>query len=175
MCDDASAICKFKELSQNVSSTALQGTRKLKAINNVSTHGGAIDCIRTLQGNRLATKSSDGWLCIWEQSSMDRLVVIKIPGCAVGSEPSLFGSTSCGDFVVVGNATGDVYVYDTVLGTMVCQKKTGRIKHTSLCAVGISDDCKHVLCTYGSGYIWRYEYISPMTISDQANRQAGLL
>ena len=37
-----------------------------------------------------------------------------------------------------------------------------RIKNAAVRAVAISDDCTHVLATYGAGFIFRHEYIAPI-------------
>jgi WD40 repeat protein len=95
----------------------------LKKADKDGAHSAAIDCIRWLPNHRAATKSVDGRLFVWDTTTWERVVAIKVPGCPPGCEPSLFGMTPSGDFLVAGNASGDTFVYDAATGTRVVQLK----------------------------------------------------
>ena len=95
----------------------------LKKADKDGAHSTAIDCIRWLPNHRVATKSSDGRLFVWDTATWERAVAIKVPGCPPGCEPSLFGVTPSGDFLVAGNSSGDTFVYDAATGSRITQLK----------------------------------------------------
>mmetsp|Transcript_21529 Transcript_21529/g.47227 ORF Transcript_21529/g.47227 Transcript_21529/m.47227 type:complete len:395 (-) Transcript_21529:329-1513(-) len=137
-----------------------EGAAVLKGASKESAHSAAIDCIRHLAGGRLATKSVDGKLFLWNAASMERQLALKVPGCPPGQQPSLFGASPSGAFLAAGNANGDLYVYDTDSGERLCHCKPGRVS-APVRAAAINEECTHLLAVYGQGFVWRYEFIPP--------------
>mmetsp|Transcript_6626 Transcript_6626/g.8993 ORF Transcript_6626/g.8993 Transcript_6626/m.8993 type:complete len:128 (+) Transcript_6626:1-384(+) len=104
----------------------------------------------------------DGCMCVWatEDNNTAPAVIIKVPYCGGTNIRSLFGFTPSGDFLVAGNAAGDLYVFDSFTGGKVCTLKHEKVS-APVRACAITDDCSHVLAVYGSGFVWRYEFIPP--------------
>lgn len=126
-------------------------------------HGEAIDCMRSLPGSRLATKSSDGRMFVWKvEGASNQLTLMsswKVPGChGIGfSSRCQFGCTSDGSFIAVGNTQGDSFVFDAHSGQK-CAHVTPIKVSAPVRACGLSNDCRHLLTALGNGFIFRFEY-----------------
>ena len=140
-----------------------------------------------LSGGRLATKSADGRIIVWDLSAAAKtqLASWKVPGCAAGDGArGRFGTTCDGNVLVAGSTGGDVFAYDAATGEKLATFSTGKARHlawiclhspgkqqvcdTCLCsqvrapvlACAVTDDCRNVLAVFGAGLIARWEVIS---------------
>lgn len=126
--------------------------------------GVAVDCMRFLPGDRLAVKSSDGRMNIWNFGSQLHLATWWIPGVHAPKSGHgarcAFGSTPDGAYLCAGNSAGDVYVFDASSGYRVAHvsaiKVTGPVR-----SCGLSDDCRHLLAVVGNGFLFRFQYCKP--------------
>ena len=143
-----------------------------------------MDCVSVLPGSRLASKSADGRVIVWDLSSGDKtqLTAWKVPGCAAGDGArGRFGTTADGDVLVVGSAAGDAFAYDTTNGAKMATFSTGKVcaahvfarfcrpcVHVSIScqvrapvqACAVTNDCRNVLAVFGTGLIARWELIT---------------
>ncbi|DBA70306.1 TPA: hypothetical protein ACH3X2_011731 [Trebouxia sp. C0005] len=126
-------------------------------------HTETIDCMQFLCHNRLATKSVDGRMCVWDMAAWKQLSSWKVPSCTVGggwASRCRFGCTPDGAYICVGNTTGDVYVYDTSDGKRMTHVAPIKVS-APVRACGLSPDCRHLLAVIGNGFIFRFEYRKP--------------
>ncbi|GLC63528.1 hypothetical protein PLESTF_000046100 [Pleodorina starrii] len=136
--------------------------------------GDVLECVRCMPGGRLAAKSSDGRLAVWELErggAAQQLLSLRVPGthpaagsggqgaaAALRSGRCRFNVTRDGAFICVGNPGGDVYVYDTSSGARAAHYSTQKMRGPAR-AAALSEDGRHLLTVHGNGYILRYEYI----------------
>jgi WD40 repeat protein len=105
-------------------------------------HGSSpVDCVRCLPGDRLATKSVDGQICVRGDVSKSPtaeslLVTFKVPGCVPPKKAVLqksltsFGCDPRGTFLACGNSDGETYVYDLATGELIKCVKQVRISQS---------------------------------------------
>ena len=77
---------------------------EFKVQSGSSSHSEAVDCLQYLPGNRLATKSSDGRMFVWNVGTGKSLTSWKVPGCnGLGgfSTRCQFSSTADGKYISV--------------------------------------------------------------------------
>ncbi len=100
-----------------------------------------VDCGRCLPGDRLATKSVDGQICVRGDVSKSPtaeslLVTFKVPGCVPPKKAVLqksltsFGCDPRGTFLACGNSDGETYVYDLATGELIKCVKQVRISQS---------------------------------------------
>ncbi|CAK0786987.1 hypothetical protein CVIRNUC_010203 [Coccomyxa viridis] len=126
-------------------------------------HWEAVDSLRFLAGGRLASKSLDGRMLVWDTAQRLQLASWKVPGCSARGgrgEAGGFAATSSGGHICAGNSSGDVRVYDTHTGKQVALVSPIKVTGPVL-ACALSDDCRHLLAAVGNGYVFRYEYRKP--------------
>lgn len=145
---------------------------------NSGRHTETIDCMRFLTPERLATKSVDGRMCIWDMAARRQLSTWKVPSCSVGggwSSRCQFGATPDGAYICVGNTTGDVYVYDSSDGKRMSHVAPIKVS-APVRACGLSPDCRHLLAVIGNGFIFRFEYRRPDTeVHDKENTDVNMI
>ncbi|CAL8464853.1 g4388 [Coccomyxa elongata] len=149
--------------------TGMQDSRRqVLEMDGEARHFEAIDCMRILPGNRLATKSGDGRMIVWDLAAKKQISCWKVPSCnSKGGykEVCKFGSTSQGDYICAGNSIGDVRVYDVSSGRQVALVSPIKIS-APVRACGLSEDCRHLVAVLGNGYIFRYEYRKPSSAEE---------
>ncbi|EFJ52110.1 hypothetical protein VOLCADRAFT_120350 [Volvox carteri f. nagariensis] len=134
--------------------------------------GELVECLRCMPGGRLAAKSSDGRLAVWDLGRGVQLLSLRVPGthsaavagggggAGLGAAAALrsgrcrFSVTRDGDFICVGNPAGDVYVYDTASGTRAAHYSAQKARGPAR-AAALSEDGRHLLTVHGNGYILR--------------------
>ncbi|GIL73165.1 hypothetical protein Vretimale_4757 [Volvox reticuliferus] len=148
--------------------------------------GDVVDCVRCLSGERLAAKSSDGKLVVWDLGRGVQVLSLRIPGthppagAGQGAAAALrngrcrFSVTRDGDFICVGNPAGDVYVYDTSSGARAAHYSAQKVRGAAR-AAALSEDGRHLLTVHGNGYILRYEYIRKQQLRKRAVADADAL
>ncbi|KAI7839041.1 hypothetical protein COHA_007183 [Chlorella ohadii] len=120
-----------------------EGSRRELALQGGASLSNSIDCVRFLPGGRVATKSSDGCMCIWHLSSgssqgsqgssaaaLEAVAAWRVPHCSGGggwANRCQFGTTRDGRYIAVGNSRGDCYVFDAESGERVCHMPAVRI------------------------------------------------
>ena len=131
----------------------------------------AVDCVRCLPGDRLATKSVDGVVCVRAARSSPAAAAAtttwKVPGCAVPRKHELrsalssFGCDPSGEFLAAGNSDGETYVYDVATGAAIKTVKQDRdFKGLNrVRAAAVSRDCRRVHAAFGPGVVWRAEVV----------------
>ncbi|KAA6427675.1 MAG: hypothetical protein FRX49_02338 [Trebouxia sp. A1-2] len=141
-------------------------------------HTETIDCMQFLCHNRLATKSVDGRMCVWDMAAWKQLSSWKVPSCTVGggwASRCRFGCTPDGAYICVGNTTGDVYVYDTSDGKRMTHVAPIKVS-APVRACGLSPDCRHLLAVIGNGFIFRFEYRKPdAEVSNKENSDTNMI
>ncbi|DBB08847.1 hypothetical protein WJX82_004976 [Trebouxia sp. C0006] len=141
-------------------------------------HTETIDCMQFLSQNRLATKSVDGRMCVWDLAARKQLSSWKVPSCNVGggwASRCRFGCTPDGAYICVGNTTGDVYVYDTSDGKRMTHVAPIKVS-APVRACGLSPDCRHLLAVIGNGFIFRFEYRKPdAEVSNKENSDTNMI
>ena len=141
-------------------------------VNLAGAHTGvAVDCVRCLPGDRLATKSVDGVVCVRgvrsSPASSAAATTWKVPGCAkpkkheLRSSLSSFGCDPLGEFLAVGNSDGETFVYDVATGLAIKTVKQDRDFKglNAVRAAAVSRDCRHVHAAFGPGVVWRAEVV----------------
>ena len=136
--------------------------------------GTPVDCVRCLPGDRLATKSVDGVVCVRGACSSpaaaaekSTFLTWKVPGCAkprkheLRSALSSFGCDPSGEFLAAGNSDGETYVYDVANGALIKTVKQDRDFKglNSVRAAAVSRDCRRVHAAFGPGVVWRAEVV----------------
>ena len=94
-------------------------------------HGCRVDCVRVLPRGRLASKSADGRVIVWDTASgaKTQAASFRVPGCAAGDAArGRVGTTTDGDVLVAGSAAGDAYAYDTTTGAKLAMFSTGKAR-----------------------------------------------
>lgn len=142
--------------------------------------GVAVDCIRVLPGetpsaHRLATKSVNGAMAIFDVESRKGLASWTVPGKKKPSASELmdsltsFNADPLGEFVAVGNDDGEVMVYDVASGEVVKTMEQDRdFKALNLVrAAAVSADCRHVHACFGPGIVWRMEVVPELEEAEQ--------
>ena len=141
-------------------------------VNLAGAHTGvAVDCVRCLPGDRLATKSVDGVVCVRgarsSPASSAAATTWKVPGCAkpkkheLRSSLSSFGCDPLGEFLAVGNSDGETFVYDVATGLAIKTVKQDRDFKglNAVRAAAVSRDCRRVHAAFGPGVVWRAEVV----------------
>lgn len=141
-------------------------------------HTEGIDCMRYFSAHRLATKSVDGRMTVWDLEARTQISTWKVPSCSIGgglSSRCQFGATPDGAYICVGNTTGDVYVYDTSDGKRMTHVAPIKVS-APVRACGLSPDCRHLLAVVGNGFIFRFEYRKGgAEVSDKENMDANMV
>ena len=134
--------------------------------------GVAVDCIRVLPGDRagthrLATKSADGKMQVFDLDAGKGLAAWRVPGVKRRVSGELmerltsFNADPAGEFIAVGNDDGEVMVYDVAAGEVVKTIEQDRdFKALNLVrAAAVSADCRHVHACLGPAIVWRMEVV----------------
>ncbi|GIL42825.1 hypothetical protein Vafri_678 [Volvox africanus] len=141
--------------------------------------GEVVDCVRCLSGERLAAKSSDGKLVVWDLGRGVQMLSLRVPGthppagswqgaaAALRNGRCRLSVTRDGAFICVGNPAGDVYVYDTSSGARAAHYSAQKVRGPAR-AAALSEDGRHLLTVHGNGYILRYEYIRKQQLRKRA-------
>ncbi|KAK9807273.1 hypothetical protein WJX73_006418 [Symbiochloris irregularis] len=124
-----------------------------------TSHGDTVDCLRFLPGGRLASKSGDGTMNVWDFDARSVISSWKVPSGGMGARCA-FGSTADGRFICVGNSQGHVYIYDSSSGARMTHVAPGKVS-APVRACGLSQDCRHLLVAMGQGFIFRHEACIP--------------
>ena len=139
-------------------------------------HAGVpIDCARIIPGGpagstRLVTKSVDGAIRVSDVDAAGKATSAaswRVPGCARPKAGALldslcaFGTDPAGEFLAVGNADGEMFVYDVATGETVKTVEQDRdFKSLNLVrSAAVSADCRHAHAAFGPGIIWRSEVV----------------
>jgi len=141
-------------------------------VNLAGAHTGvAVDCVRCLPGDRLATKSVDGVVCVRgarsSPASSAAATTWKVPGFVkpkkheLRSSLSSFGCDPLGEFLAVGNSDGETFVYDVNTGLAIKTVKQDRDFKglNAVRAAAVSRDCRRVHAAFGPGVVWRAEVV----------------
>jgi WD40 repeat protein len=141
-------------------------------VNLAGAHTGvAVDCVRCLPGDRLATKSVDGVVCVRgarsSPASSAAATTWKVPGFVkpkkheLRSALSSFGCDPLGEFLAVGNSDGETFVYDVNTGLAIKTVKQDRDFKglNAVRAAAVSRDCRRVHAAFGPGVVWRAEVV----------------
>ena len=142
---------------------------ELKPQSGATGHSESIDCLSFLPDNRLATKSTDGRMFVWDVSTAEQKAAWKIPGCnGLGGFTSRcqFSATADGKYISVGNASGDCYVYDTETGKREAHVSVIKVS-APVRACALSQDCRHLVAAVGNGFLFRFEYLGEVKSADE--------
>ena len=134
--------------------------------------GAAVDCVRCLPGDRLATKSVDGVVCVRAARSSPAskkaaTTTWKVPGRVTPKKHELrsalssFGCDPAGEFLAAGNSDGETFVYDVATGDLIKAVKQDRDFKglNAVRAAAVSRDCRRVHAAFGPGVVWRAEVV----------------
>ncbi|PNH05875.1 hypothetical protein TSOC_007830 [Tetrabaena socialis] len=140
--------------------------------------GDWVECVRCLPAGRVVAKSTDGRLGVWDVRRGLQLLSLRVPGSQAGGSGGggdkggargprcRFSVSRDGDFLAVGSASGDVYVYDMATGDRTAHHQTVTRLKGPVRAAAMSEDGRHLLAVRGNGYLFRYEYIHEPAGSD---------
>jgi WD40 repeat protein len=159
----------------NGSLTILDASKEEFKPQNGSGHGESIDCLSFLPANRLATKSTDGRMFVWDTTTQEQKAAWKVPGCnGLGGFTSRcqFTVTADGKYISVGNASGDCYVYDSETGKREAHVSSIKVS-APVRACALSQDCRHLVAAIGNGFLFRFEYLGEVKSSEDAENQNG--
>jgi WD40 repeat protein len=138
-------------------------------------HSESIDCLSFLPDNRLATKSTDGRMFVWDTTTAEQKAAWKVPGCnSLGGFTSRcqFTATADGKYISVGNASGDCYVYDSETGKREAHVSVIKVS-APVRACALSHDCRHLVAAVGNGFLFRFEYMGEIKSSEDAENENG--
>lgn len=116
-------------------------------------HSDTIDRMLFLSPERLATRSSDGRICIWDWRQQALVASWKVPHATAACG---FNATPDGMFICTGNSRGAVFVYDAADGSHLTALVSDKIA-APVQACALSNDCRHLLAAAGKGFVFRYE------------------
>ena len=158
------------EGGDNGSLTILDSSKEeFKPQNGGGGHSESVDCISFLPDNRLATKSTDGRMFVWDTTTQEQKTAWKVPGCnGLGGFTSRcqFTATADGKYISVGNASGDCYVYDTESGKREAHVSAIKVS-APVRACALSQDCRHLVAAIGNGFLFRFEYLGDLKGSEE--------
>ena len=143
------------------------------AVHLAGAHTGAAgDCVRCLPGDRLATKSVDGVVCVRAARSSPAsksaaTTTWRVPGRVTPKKHELrsalssFGCDPAGEFLAAGNSDGETFVYDVATGDLIKAVKQDRDFKglNAVRAAAVSRDCRRVHAAFGPGVVWRAEVV----------------
>ncbi|KAG7672116.1 putative Polycomb group protein FIE2 [Nannochloris sp. 'desiccata'] len=150
---------------------------EFKPQNGGGGHSETIDCLSFLPDNRLATKSTDGRMIVWDVTRAEQKAAWKVPGCnGLGGFTSRcrFTVTVDGKYISVGNASGDCYVYDSETGKREAHVSAIKVS-APVRACALSQDCRHLIAAVGNGFLFRFEYLGESkSIEDAENGNSNV-
>jgi hypothetical protein len=153
-------------------------------------HTHRVDSVIALHGGAVASKSADGRVVVWDAASKAQRATWRVPGCtAAENARGRVGASPDGTVLVAGNATGEVFAFDTANGNKLTALSTGKVRcagwHHATCTSGpdallaqarapvlacaVTDDCRTVLATFGVGVVARFELITVATAAVAAD------
>mmetsp|Transcript_2408 Transcript_2408/g.7216 ORF Transcript_2408/g.7216 Transcript_2408/m.7216 type:complete len:406 (-) Transcript_2408:1578-2795(-) len=132
-------------------------------------HSEAIDGLVFLGVQRLASRSVDGVLCVWDWEERSLLTSWRIPSHGPGCGLS---ATSDGDFLCAGNARGTAFVFDACTGSRLVALASEKVQ-APVAACAISDDCCYVMAAAGNGFVLRYEHQPPPWGETESEEEEG--
>eukprot|EP00963_Diacronema_lutheri_P002532 scaffold177_cov334-Pavlova_lutheri.AAC.35 len=120
-------------------------------------HSKMVDCLAFLSGNRMASKSTDGKVIIWNYELMEQVCAWQVR--VAGSEVNLghFGPTGDGSYIATGAGDGHVHIHCTFTGKNLTTLSPVKVSGPVTCCI-ISADYNHVLASLGAGFIFRFEH-----------------
>ncbi|KAL6778084.1 hypothetical protein ACKKBG_A16860 [Auxenochlorella protothecoides x Auxenochlorella symbiontica] len=139
----------------------------------------ALDCLRPLQGGRLAIKAADGRMAVLSWPSLEPVATWRVPD---GTYPgSGLAATPDGNYIAVGNMLGRSFVHCTATGKCLAAVEPVRL-HEPVTSVALSSDCRHLWVALGLGFIFRYEYLGALeddkensaNVEEDTNRSQAL-
>eukprot|EP00873_Tetraselmis_striata_P035696 jgi/Tetstr1/455960/TSEL_042741.t1 len=136
-------------------------------------HEGMVDCVAFLGNGRLATKSVEGRMHVWDMTARTAVASWRVPSCSLAADASRsrFGADPDGAFITVGNAHGDLYIYDAASGARMAYYEHLKVS-APMKAAAVAASGYHVLTVLGNGFIFRYQYM-PSRDADKDAEQAA--
>ncbi|CAD7695729.1 unnamed protein product [Ostreobium quekettii] len=131
-----------------------------------------MDCLLLLPGDRLAGKSLDGHVHVWDFEGKTTMAMFKVPDSGLGMTPGShirMSSSKDGDLLCIGNISGTIYIHDTNTGDRVISLSTTKCS-SPVWSCAVSEHGDHVLASIGNSTILRYEYCR--SDSDEASEEA---
>ena len=90
-------------------------------------HGARVDSLIALPGGRVASKSGDGRVIVWDVASKAQATSFRVPGCTAGSSRGRLGSTPDGAVLLAGGAPGELHAFDSATGSKLATLSTGKV------------------------------------------------
>lgn len=141
-------------------------------------HGSRVDSLVALAGGRVASKSGDGRVIVWDVATKAQAAAFRVPGCTPGSARGRLGSNPDGSVLLAGGAAGELHAFDSATGSKLATLTTGKVwllasllhmhgadaaRHAQVrapvLACAATGDCSTVLGVVGPGWIARWETI----------------
>lgn len=123
-------------------------------------HSRTLDCLAFLPRNRLASKSTDGKVVVWDYLTMKQVCAWQVRVHGKDSNFSHFGPTEDGSYIATGTGDGHVHIHCSSTGRNMATLSPVKVSGPVTCSI-ISADCNHVLASLGAGFIFRFEYGVP--------------
>jgi WD40 repeat protein len=91
-------------------------------------HGSRVDSLVALPGGRVASKSGDGRVIVWDVATKAQAATFRVPGCTAGSAKGRLGATPDGAVLLAGGAAGELHAFDPASGSKLATLTTGKVR-----------------------------------------------
>ena len=91
-------------------------------------HGSRVDSLVSLPGGRVASKSGDGRVIVWDIATKAQAAALRVPGCTAGSSRGRLGSSPDGSLLLAGGAPGELHVFDSSTGSKLATLTSGKVR-----------------------------------------------
>lgn len=147
---------------------------RAEATGMATEHQGVVDCVAFTADGRMASKSMEGRVHVWDMATRSSVATWRVPSCSLGTGAfrSRFGVDPSGAFLAVGNSQGDLYIYDTFTGARVAFYEHLKVA-APMKAAAVTAGGRHVLTVLGNGFIFRYQYMSPVEAAVEEEKEGG--